>query len=726
MIEDHRLRTKIWSGIQHPYKHTLGDFSYANPSYNGTTLESALNWLFAVIYPNTQESVATVGDLPAAGNTIQDYRVVLDDGDGKAASYRWEQREGDVTPQWYKIYDMDWGEDSILSNFLNQTQDVYVYKHGLGDRDENGDLFVGELSGQHIYGGDLADTNLTLHANSGDGVGPQTGYIQYSTILRPTSDNLIDLGDATHQVRTGYFGLSVVVGDMTLSDGSFTSTSGLISFGDENLITTGTLASGVATIDGQIVLKEIATPSTPAATYNSLYFKADDKLYRLDSAGTEKLVGLDFTSSNDNRLVKSVGTGGDALEESGIIVGDTDIMSGVLQLFVGNFGIGGNTITSTDTDGNINISPDGTGEVVLSNLTLSSSTDDVVHVPRTSGIWTATGISIDGSDVVSGITQLNVDDLRLDGNEISATDTNGNIILSPDGTGNIITSTVLRPVTDNTQSLGLTSHRFTDLFLSTSIGDGTNSISMTTLLSFRDALVGAASGHTLFYDGSKWNSSLIDSEVDHGTLLASSLLDDDHSQYLLLAGRSGGQEIFGGTDANDNLLLSSTSNGTKGNILFKESLLPFTSANFSGTWQGLDLGGSANYVRHLYSKGEFKGFRLENFTSVTLPASSGNNVGRAVYATDNSKLYIDNGSAFKVAGVGKYINDEAFNGADLTKTVDVSSEIVDARNCIIQLLDNANNFERIFCKLEAISASQVKITTNVALPAGSYRLIVLE
>lgn len=39
--------------------------------------------------------------------------------------------------------------------------------------------------------------------------------------------------------------------------------------------------------------------------------------------------------------------------------------------------------------------------------------------------------------VVSGATQLNVDNLRLDGNTISSTDANGNVILDPNGTGQV-------------------------------------------------------------------------------------------------------------------------------------------------------------------------------------------------------------------------------------------------------------------------------------------------
>ncbi|KKK59245.1 hypothetical protein LCGC14_3036320, partial [marine sediment metagenome] len=52
---------------------------------------------------------------------------------------------------------------------------------------------------------------------------------------------------------------------------------------------------------------------------------------------------------------------------------------------------------------------------------------------------------------------------------------------------------------------------------------------------------------------------------DHGLL--SGLGDDDHTQYALLAGRSGGQTLIGGTASGNDLTLQSTSNATRGDIL---------------------------------------------------------------------------------------------------------------------------------------------------------------
>lgn len=95
------------------------------------------------------------------------------------------------------------------------------------------------------------------------------------------------------------------------------------------------------------------------------------------------------------------------------------------QLNIDNIRIDGNTISSTDTNGNINITPDGTG------LTLISATS---------------------------FTDLDVDNLNLDGNTISSTDTNGDVIITPNGTGDIDLDGTKWPQTSGTVNYAL----FTD------------------------------------------------------------------------------------------------------------------------------------------------------------------------------------------------------------------------------------------------------------------------
>jgi hypothetical protein len=59
-----------------------------------------------------------------------------------------------------------------------------------------------------------------------------------------------------------------------------------------------------------------------------------------------------------------------------------------------------------------------------------------------------------------------------------------------------------------------------------------------------------------------------ESTIDHGALAG--LGDDDHSQYTLLAGRSGGQTLIGGTGSGDDLTLETTSDVTKGSYILSD------------------------------------------------------------------------------------------------------------------------------------------------------------
>lgn len=68
-------------------------------------------------------------------------------------------------------------------------------------------------------------------------------------------------------------------------------------------------------------------------------------------------------------------------------------------------------------------------------------------------------------------------------------------------------------------------------------------------------------GITVTYDDGTGKLNFVVAAQDHGAL--SGLGDDDHGIYALLAGRSGGQALNGGTAANDDLIVQGTSHATR-------------------------------------------------------------------------------------------------------------------------------------------------------------------
>lgn len=71
--------------------------------------------------------------------------------------------------------------------------------------------------------------------------------------------------------------------------------------------------------------------------------------------------------------------------------------------------------------------------------------------------------------------------------------------------------------------------------------------------------------------------------LDHGGALAG-LTDDDHTQYALLAGRSGGQDLNGGTGASEDLTIESTAHATKGTIILGATAVHVLSTGSLALW----------------------------------------------------------------------------------------------------------------------------------------------
>ena len=88
------------------------------------------------------------------------------------------------------------------------------------------------------------------------------------------------------------------------------------------------------------------------------------------------------------------------------------------------------------------------------------------------------------------------------------------------------------------------------------------------------AIIQYVSGSTNYYDWRYRNLTATSTVSSHSALTG--LGNDDHTQYALLAGRSGGQTIIGGTSSGNSLTLQTTSNATKGNYVLTDRTLTTT------------------------------------------------------------------------------------------------------------------------------------------------------
>jgi hypothetical protein len=111
--------------------------------------------------------------------------------------------------------------------------------------------------------------------------------------------------------------------------------------------------------------------------------------------------------------------------------------------------------------------------------------------------------------------------------------------------------------------------------------------------------------------------------TDHGALTG--LGDDDHTIYALLAGRSTGQTLNGGTGASESLTIHSTSNGTKGSVIVHGIFSPGTTGTYNmgatstrwryGFFNGLNINSSSAGADNTINV--IPGFTITNGTSIS-------------------------------------------------------------------------------------------------------------
>lgn len=128
----------------------------------------------------------------------------------------------------------------------------------------------------------------------------------------------------------------------------------------------------VQTMEKQVVIKEIATPSTPSSGYGAVYFKTDGELYVKNDAGTESQVSNQSTSST--LAVSSKTTTYTATNADDLLLVSASGGSWTLTLFSASGNTGkvlrikrtDNTIANTVTiDGNSSETIDGALTLVL-------------------------------------------------------------------------------------------------------------------------------------------------------------------------------------------------------------------------------------------------------------------------------------------------------------------------------------------------------------------------
>ena len=126
----------------------------------------------------------------------------------------------------------------------------------------------------------------------------------------------------------------------------------------------------------------------------------------------------------------------------------TALQVSTLAVAVDNLQFDANTISSTNTNGDIYLTPNGTGQVTISNANFTGTT-------------TFTGTTVNGGN------------LRMTSNTLSSTNTNGNVVVAPNGTGDVQLDADTVRMGDSNVDATLTTNGTGDMIISTN--SGTNS-----------------------------------------------------------------------------------------------------------------------------------------------------------------------------------------------------------------------------------------------------------
>ena len=327
-----------------------------------------------------------------------------------------------------------------------------------------------------------------------------------------------------------------------------------------------------------------------------------------------------------------------------------------LSLDVDNITINGNDITSTDTDGDINVTPNGTGSVVLDGLSYPQADGSANQVIRTDGSGQLSFATV-LTDIVADTTPQLGGSLDVNGQSIVSV-SNGDINITPNGTGDVVVSTLeVSDLTDNRVVIAGTAGAIEDDANLTY--DGTNLTTNGLVATTADINGGTVDGTTIggasaaagtFTDLSATNAALTGGYVDNVHVGANTAATGTFTSLVATTA-----DINGGTVDGTNIGVSSQGSGA------------FTTLSASGTstvaqvdatvLNGATLNATAGNVTTLTAP-TIDG---QTTTTTTLNATTGNVttltatnvINTTLVATNFSSSNVDiNGGAVDGAAIG--------------------------------------------------------------------------
>lgn len=207
----------------------------------------------------------------------------------------------------------------------------------------------------------------------------------------------------------------------------------------------------------------------------------------LPVTGTESGVWGDITNNGLTQYLDIAIAGRNALTSANFVAGDLTIAttegdSGATNIVAGSAQYATLYVSSLAVNSTITAPASNRAyRVVNADSTYTLTVKATGQTGVTFPIGTSGTVVFNGTDYVllgTFATVFNVDNLRLDGNTLSSTDTNGNIVIAPNGTGDVQLDADTVRLGDSNANATLTTNGTGDLILNTNAGSNSSSITI--------------------------------------------------------------------------------------------------------------------------------------------------------------------------------------------------------------------------------------------------------
>ena len=365
----------------------------------------------------------------------------------------------------------------------------------------------------------------TIHSNADIVFKPSgTGTILFPAI-RINDNNIEGTRSNEDLILKANGSGSLVVDGIGISGTSITAIDSSIVNINENLIVDGTLNSGIPTFGGTV------------QTGSTLDVDGSTTLSTLTVSGVSSFVGtttVDNLTFNDN-IISSSSNADINLTPGGtgsVVIENLTIDS--------NINITDNKIKTTTSNSDLVIEPAGTGQVVIAKADINSGTIDNTVIGATTPVaGTFTTLNTSSALTVDGVT--------IDDNTISTNASNANLELTGNGTGTVTISGFGFPTSDGTSNqvlktdgsgnLGFVTLSSPSTLNHSEIGDNTATVA-TSATSLIDSWASAS------YRSAKYYISISDTtnsrfEIVEANLIHGPSADSTIEAYLTVFGNTG-------------------------------------------------------------------------------------------------------------------------------------------------------------------------------------------